>query len=148
MLLVGLNGFGQGLGIENEFYSSEVPTLKGWDNIKAFWKGEIVKLEQEIQKKGNKPELIYKLTIAKYNSGEQDLMSLIKALDKAISLNSKKSNYYAVRGIIKYSWGAYSPSYDIGEGCPDIKKSIRMGLANNLKNSESIKGVLSHPSCK
>jgi hypothetical protein len=148
LIVLSLNLFGQGLGIESQFYSSNVPEMKTWDDIKKYWEKEIQNLNVKIKSDKNNPELIYKLVVAKHNSGEQNLVELIKQLDKAISINPNRPKYYAVRGIIKYNWGAWSPDYDIGEGCPDVKKAIKMGLSKNLKSSESIVGVLEHPSCK
>lgn len=147
-IALNLNFFGQGLGIESTFYSSNVPEMKTWNDIKKYWEKEIQNLNVKIKSDKNNPELIYKLVIAKHNSNEQNLIGLIKQLDKAISTNPNRPKYYAVRGIIKYNWGAWSPDYDIGKGCPDVKKAIKIGLSKDLKSSESIIGVLAHPSCK
>ena len=142
-----LNFFGQGIGIESSFYSSNVPEMKTWDIIKKYWEKEVQNLNVKIKSDNNNSELLYKLAIARHNSNEQDLLELIKLLDKAISINPNRPKYYAVRGIIKYNWGAWSKEYDIGQGCPDVKKAIKMGLSKDLKSSESMVSVLEHPSC-
>lgn len=140
--------FSQGYGIEDNFYPSQVRELDSWYEIKRFWESEIDRISKEIKIRRDNSELLYQLAIARHNANEQNLIELIELLDKAISMNPKKAKYYAVRGIIKYNWGAWSPDYDIGEGCPDIKKSIALGLSGKLKENESIVGILGHPSCK
>lgn len=146
--ILSLNLFGQGLGIESNFYSANVPEMTSWTEMKNYWENEVKTLNAKIASNEKNSELIYKLAIAKHNAGEQNLLELIKLLDKAILINPNKPKYYAVRGIIKYNWGAWSKNYDIGQGCPDVKKAIAMGLPEDLKKSESIVGVLEHPSCK
>lgn len=147
-LLGTINLFGQGYGIETNFYSSEVPEMKTWDEMKQYWEGEVKSQNAKIEANKNDPELLYKLAIARHNTNEQNLLELIDLLNKAITLKSNEPKYYAVRGIIKYNWGAWSQDYDIGESCSDIKKSISMGLSKELKSNESIVGILKHPSCK
>ena len=74
-------------------------------------------------------------------------MICIDMLDLAIAQEPTNANFHAVRGIIKYNWGAWSYDYDIGEGCLDIRKAISLGLSITITNSETITGILDHPSC-
>jgi|SRR5690554_1225814 len=145
IILLGQFTLAQGYGVKQDFYPDSIPEGKLYDQ--DFWKEKSEVLSKESEESPNDPMLLYKLAIAKSNVMSNDLTDVILLLDKAIEIDSTQAKIYAVRGIIKYDWGAYSPDYDISEGCPDIRKSLEMGLEDRLKNNEAIIGILNHPSC-
>ncbi len=140
--------FGQGYSIPSELY-----TEKDFDSIERksdFYGTEKSILSDSILEDTSKTnaDILYRMAIILHETGEQNLMICIKMLDMAISQNPSNANYYAVRGIIKYNWGAWSPDYDISEGCSDINNAISLGISTRIRNSETITGILRHPSCK
>jgi hypothetical protein len=145
ILLTGQFAIAQSYGVGQEFYSDSIP--EGKLHSQDYWKEKTNELSKENEESPNNPMLMYKLAIAKSHVMSIDLMESIHLLDKAIKIDSTQAKFYAVRGIIKYDWGAYSPDYDIAEGCPDIRKSLEMGLEERLKTNEVIIGILKHPSC-
>lgn len=145
LLLFGNHSLSQGYGVGIEFYPNPIRETKLLDQ--SFWNKKVKKLSRKHSRSPNNAELIYKLAIAKSYVLTNDLTDIIVLLDKAINLDSTQAKYYAVRGIVKYDWGAYSPDYDISEGCPDIKKALEFGLIEKLKRNEAINGILNHPSC-
>lgn len=135
----------QGYGIGYEFYPDSLPQDKLYDQY--FWDKEVEELILECRESPSDATLLYKLAIAKSYIMNDDLTEIILLLDQAIEIDSTQARFYAVRGIVKYDWGAYSPDYDIAEGCPDVRKALEMDLEEKLKRNEAINGILNHPSC-
>jgi hypothetical protein len=137
--------FAQGFGVGVEFYPDQIPQGKEYDQ--KYWKKKVKQNNRKCRKYPNNETLLYKCAIAKSYILTNDMTEIIDLLDRAIQLDSLQPKFYAVRGIIKYDWGAYSPDYDIAEGCPDIRKALEMDLEEKLKHNEAINGILNHPSC-
>jgi hypothetical protein len=145
IILFGQFTLAQGYGIGIEFYPDPIPEGKLFNQ--DFWEKKVKKLARKSRKSPNDARLLYKLAIAKGYVITNDMTDIIMLLDSAIEVDSTQAKFYAVRGIVKYDWGAYSPDFDIAEGCPDIRKALEMGLKENLKSNEAINGILNHPSC-
>ena len=145
LLLFGQFASAQGYGIEYDFYPDPIPKEKLYDQ--DFWKKKVENLTRKSQESPNDATLLYKLALAKSYVMTNYKTDIILLLDRVIEIDSTQAKFYAVRGIVKYNWGAYSPDYDIAEGCPDIRKALEVGLEEKLRSSEAIRGILNHPSC-
>ena len=139
---------GQGFNIEPNFYTAAVPETGTWKETKAFWDNEVVRLKAKNVQGKAKADVLYALAIALHESGTNDMLELIALLDTAIEMNPLEAKYYAVRGIVKYNWGGYSPDYDLSEGCPDIEKAKTLGLPREMLANESMTDIPKHPNCK
>lgn len=139
--------WGQSLEIEDAFYPKKLPEMTSWRAIESYWEGEIKQIESQMKYRKPTPELLYRMVIARHNIGDENLLELIEIMDNAITLNPDNPKYFAVRGILKFNWGAYSESFGIESACPDIQKAIGMDLPIELQKSSSIRRIQSHRAC-